>query len=125
MEQTLMQQLEPFLARHPGRGTLRVQVSTGQGTFPVPQALVEVSVVAGGQRLPLYQLRTNESGIVEDLALPAQAKSVSQNEETARGSATLYTVSVSHPGFLPLLDRTVALFDGIQTILPANLEPTM
>lgn len=125
MEQTLMQQLEPFLVRHPGRGTLRVQVSTGQGTFPVPQALVEVSVLVDGQRLPLYRLRTDGSGIVDDLALPTQAKSVSQNEETARGSATLYTVSVSHPGFLPLLDRTVALFDGVETILPANLQPTM
>ena len=31
-----------FLAAHPERGTLRVQVSTGRGLFPVEGARVEI-----------------------------------------------------------------------------------
>ena len=39
-----LQQLQPFLEGNPGRGTLRVQVSTARGAFPVNRAVVEVAV---------------------------------------------------------------------------------
>ena len=58
-----LQQLQPFLEGNPERGVLRVQVSTALGAFPVNRALVEVAVMLGGGRVPLYRRRTDSSGI--------------------------------------------------------------
>ena len=60
-------QWEPFLSGHPGRGTVRVQVSTAEGAFPVTGARVEVSAKVQGIAILLYRQMTDESGIVQGL----------------------------------------------------------
>ena len=118
-----LEQLGPFLTANPGRGTMRVQVTTAHNAFPIADASVEVSAVLSGTALPLYRRKTDASGIVENLVLPAKPGFVSQREETASQSGTLYTVTVSHPGFRPLIDRRVVIYDGVETIFPAALQP--
>lgn len=120
-----LDQLGSFLTAHPGRGTMRIQVSTADGTFPIADAVVEVSAVLGGTALPLYRRKTNSSGIVDNLILPAKPRFISQREETASDSGTLYTVSVSRSGFRPLTDTRVVIYDGVETIFPAALQPSM
>ena len=130
-EQPLPMQADPedayelFLQEHPGRGTLRVQVSTAGGTFPVPQAVVEVSRVFGGVRRTLYRAFTNQSGIVDQLILPALPAAYSQQESTAIDSGTQYQVSVSRADFIPLSDKTIEVYDRVDTILPVALRPSM
>lgn len=116
-------QWEPFLGNHTGRGTVRVQVSTAEGAFPVPDARVDVAVVVRGVTVPLYKEQTDQSGIVHGLVLPAAPLSASQSPATADGSATVYLVSVRHPRFYAIIDRPVDVFDTIETVLPADLEP--
>jgi hypothetical protein len=114
---------EEFLRSHPGRGNLKVQVSTARGTFPVAGALVEVTKAFDGVERVLYKNVTNPSGIVERMPLPALPVEYSQQESTAERSGTQYQVSVYHPGFMPLRFSTVEIYDGIETILPVPLEP--
>ena len=57
-----LQQLQPFLEGNPERGSLRVQVSTAYGAFPVNRALVEVAVMLNGARVLLYRKRTDSGG---------------------------------------------------------------
>jgi len=114
---------EVFQQTHPGRGSLRVQVSTARGTFPVSGAWVEVSRVFDGSRRVLYRGMTDNSGIVEKIVLPTLPASYSRQESTAADSGTVYQVSVYHPGFVPLVDSDVELYDRIETILPVALEP--
>ena len=114
---------EAFLRTHPGRGGLKVQVSTARGTFPVANALVEVTKEFDGVERVLYKNVTNPSGIVEGMALPALPVGYSQQESTAESSGTQYQVSVFHPAFMPLRLNTVEVYDGIETILPVALEP--
>ncbi|MBQ7485259.1 MAG: hypothetical protein IJT78_01380 [Oscillospiraceae bacterium] len=112
-----------FIEENPGRGTLRVQVSTARGTFPVPGAQVEVSRVFNSVRRILYSRMTDLSGIAGAMALPAQATGASLNELTAGTSGTVYQVSVYHAGYLPLRLSNVEIYNGIETILPVALEP--
>ena len=114
---------EAFLRSHPGRGSLRVQVSTARGTFPVANALVEVTKTFDGVERVLYKNVTNTSGIVEGMHLPALPVGYSRQESTAGSSGTEYQVSVYHPGFAPLRSSTVEVYDGIETILPVALQP--
>ena len=114
---------EEFLRTHPGRGNLKVQVSTARGTFPVANALVEVTKEFDGVERVLYKNVTNPSGIVERMPLPALPVGYSQQESTAESSGTQYQVSVYHPAFVPLRFSTVEVYDGIETILPVALQP--
>ena len=118
-----LDQLGPFLAENYARGTLRVQVFSAQGVFPVPDAVIEDSAVLDGTVLPLYRRYTDESGIADDMILPTKPKIDSQREETAADSGALYLVNVSHPQYQPLTDHTVVIYDGIETIYPALMFP--
>ena len=114
---------EAFVRTHPGRGSLRVQVSTARGTFPVPGAVVEVTRTFDGVRRILYSALTDNSGVVEHMILPALPADRSLQESTAEGSGTVYEVSVYHPSFAPLQNSSVEVYDRIETILPVALLP--
>lgn len=118
-----LQQLQPFLDRNPGRGALRVQVSTALGAFPVPRALVEVAVMLDGARVLLYRKRTDSSGIADGFVLPAKPAYESQSPGTAGDSSANYVVSVSHPAYESVSDLDVGVFAGNKTILPVALTP--
>lgn len=118
-----IRQLQPFLDSNPGRGTLRVQVSTASGTLPVSQALVEVAVILNGGRIPLYRRRTDSSGIADGFVLPARPFADSQSPGTASGSAIGYAVSIHHPAYLSVADLAADVFIDTNSILPVALTP--
>ncbi|MDO4811662.1 MAG: hypothetical protein Q3985_06985 [Eubacteriales bacterium] len=111
-----------FLLSHPGRGTLKVQVTTGDGAFPVSQARVEVQHLFGNTPRLLFKNVTDISGITDNMVLPALPASYSQTAATARNSGTEYLVSVYHPSYLPF-EMPISVYDGVETILPVALEP--
>ena len=116
---------DEFENNHPGRGTLKVQVSTAQGSIPVSSARVGVDVIYNGQRLVVYKNTTDESGIVDGLVLPALPKELSENYETAQDSGTEYLVSVYHDTYVDKPDMLIKIYDKVETILPVNLVPEM
>ena len=116
-------QIEAFLRAHPGRGILRVQAGTVRGTFPVKGALVRVTKVIGGAVQDFYRGTTDESGILEGMALPAMPRELSQNSVTAGESGTEYFVSVEHPDYVPQNARRIVLYDRVETLLPVDLVP--
>ena len=110
-----------FVRDHPAKGGLKVQVSAANGAFPVPDATVEVSLVLEDESVVLYNNVTDESGIVDNMPLPALPSAYSQTSLTANGSGTEYVVSVYHPAFREQKDVRVTIFDSIKTILPIDL----
>ena len=114
---------EWFLDAHPERGTLRVQVSTGRGLFPVEGARVEVYRDFGDQRAVFYEGVTDRSGIVDDIRLPALPAGWSQSAETAGISGTIYQAAVRHPQCSTVDGRPVTVFPRIETVLAVSLEP--
>ena len=111
-----------FMDAHPERGTLRVQVSTGRGLFPVEGARVEIYRNFGPERTVFYEGVTDASGIVEDIRLPALPAGWSQSAETAGISGTAYQVAVRHPQYGTVEGRPVTVFPRIETILAVSLE---
>ncbi len=115
---------DEFVRKYPGRGKLKVQISAAKGTFPVKDVVVDVAVIYNGIRYTIYNDLTNNSGIVDNLVLPARPCEYSQNPLTAsaKDEATYY-ISVYHPDFLAVNNFAVAVYDAIETILPIALEP--
>ena len=117
--------LDEFKGTYSGRGTLKVQVTSGQGTLPVPLANVEVFTVYNGERLLIFSDRTDQSGIVESIILPALPTELSENYETAENSGTEYLVNVKHASFEEKIDVPIKIYNGIESILPVNLIPVL
>lgn len=113
---------QPFSPPQQEFGTLRLQVSTALGAFPVPNAVIEVLSENGGTLL--FRGTTDESGIADGLSLPAKPREASQNPDTAADSAVRYTVTVSHPVFIPQT-HPVFIYTAVKTILPVVLIPIL
>ena len=111
-----------FLDAHPERGSVRVQVSTGRGLFPVEGARVEIYRRLGPEPTVFYEGVTDASGIAEDIRLPALPAGWSQSAETAGISGTTYQVAVRHPQYGTVEGRPVTVFPRIETILAVSLE---
>ena len=110
------QQLADFFREHPGQGRLRVQISTGRGSFPVGGARVEVTRDLNGGRQVFYRADSDRSGIVTGITLPALAGS-------DRAGGTEYQVWVEHPTYLPVTGREIQVYPGVETVLPVDLQP--
>ena len=110
-----------FLDAHPERGSVRVQVSTGRGLFPVEGARVEIYRHLGPEPTVFYEGVTDASGIAEDIRLPALPAGWSQSAETAGISGTVYQVSVRHPQPGTVEGRPVTVFPRIETVLAVSL----
>ena len=112
-----------FLDAHPERGSVRVQVSTGRGLFPVEGARVEIYRRLGPEPTVFYEGVTDASGIAEDIRLPALPAGWSQSAETAGISGTIYQAAVRHPQYSTVDGRPVTVFPRIETVLAVSLEP--
>lgn len=112
-----------FMRYHGGRGRLRLQVFTAEGTYPVAGARVRVTRRMGGRMQTFYEGTTDISGLVRGILLPAMPEEESNDPLTAGHSGTVYLVGVLHPKFRAVAARAVAVYDTVESILPVELEP--
>ena len=116
-------EFEDYINQNPGRGSLKVQVSAANRSFPVKNVFVDVALVQNGMRYSIYHDVTDSSGIVNEIVLPSCQAADNNSPETAGKSNTTYLVSVYHPAFEEIVDFPVTIQDRIETILPVALEP--
>ena len=117
--------LEEFKGTYSGNGKLKVSVTSGQGSLPVQLAEVEVFSVFNGERLLIFTDRTDSSGIVDNIVLPALPTELSENYETAEKSGVEYFVTVKHKSFEDVIDIPIKIYNKIESILPVNLGPVL
>ncbi len=99
-------------------GVLRVWITAAGGTLPVSGVAVQVRN-EGGELL--HVLRSGESGLTAAVALPAPA--ATQSLVPGAKAYTTYFVSVEVPGYTPVRELAVPLFDGITSLQPIALLP--
>lgn len=111
-----------FTQLNPGRGSLKVQVSTAREAFPIKDVVVDVAVEYMGKRYTIYNDLTDSSGIVDKMVLPARPAADSLSAKTAFDE-TRYLVSLYSPYYNPVNNYAVTVYDNIETILPISLVP--
>ena len=116
-------EFEKYITDNPGRGSLKVQISAANQSFPVKNVFVEVALVEDGVRYSLYHDVTDSSGIVNEIVLPSCSATQNNSPETAGQNEKTYLVSAYHPAFAEIIDYPVTIQDRIETILPIALEP--
>lgn len=115
--------VDAFMQAHPERGALRIQVTAGP--FPVAGAQVEVFRLFGQLRQVFYRGVTDQSGILQGIALPRCRRRGRSHPTRRMSPATNYQVTVRHPMFAPDVGRNAAVYARTETILPVALEPLL
>ena len=114
---------EDYIGSHPGRGSLKIQVSTANQSFPVKGVYVDVAWKKDGVRYTLYHDVTDSSGIVDEIVLPCCMGGDNNDPATAGKGDDAYLVSIYHPAFREITDFPVTIQDRVESILPVSLEP--
>lgn len=103
-------------------GYLRIKVSSGEGAFPIEDAIVLISPNNKENNGVLYSLRTDSSGLTEEVPLPTKPKSLSESPGTPSPFFT-YNIETKKDGYYTVNNMNVPVFEGVRATLPVNLVP--
>ena len=112
--------LAQFLQENPDQGILRIQAFRGPQSIPVQDVRITVSRQLGEGEYVFFTGKTDESGLIDPIVLPAPNRSQSLQPGGNNPSAT-YTVRAEHPKFQPQ-EITVNLYQAVKTVQPIQLQ---
>lgn len=104
-------------------GTLIVRVFAAEEAIPIPDTVVRI--VGANEQNPdvRYSLVTDEDGVTEAITLPTPSKSYSMSPGSPESPYSVYDVTVLKDGYYTKVIRNVAVFSGIESVLPVNMIP--
>ncbi len=105
-------------------GTLRIRATSASGAVPIMGAIVRITGGDEGDRMIAKSLITDSDGITVSVKLPTPNRSYSLDPNGADTPYALYDVVVTADGYYTKRISGVAVFSGIDAILPVNMIPT-
>lgn len=104
-----------------GTGKLAVNVTTGEGLFPVEGATVIISDTEAAGGSEIASVTTDISGKTPVIFLPAPARAMSLAPDGKGDARARYTVTVMVPGYVTTVVEGVSVFDGITSIQKVDM----
>lgn len=108
-----------FQKNFPNTGKLKVQVYTAQQAIPVSGVKITVICDATGKRVEFFSGYTDESGIIDDIELPAPLLDEGKSEVP---KCLRYKVIAEYANLIKEYDSTI--YAGIKTLQLINLFPS-
>jgi hypothetical protein len=105
-------------------GTLRIRASSASGAIPIMGAVVRITGGDEEDRMVAKSLITDNDGVTAPVRLPTPNRSYSLDPNGADTPYALYDVVVTADGYYTKRIAGVAIFSGIDAILPVNMIPT-
>lgn len=106
----------------PNIGYIMVQTLTARRTFPVANAIVEISKDFIQGRHIISRQITDLSGQIEKVEVPAVSKDFA-NSPGNNHPYTTYTIIVKHPEYATLTFKDVPVFEGIVSWQTVDMVP--
>lgn len=100
-------------------GRLKVRITTAQ-LAPVANATVSVSLASTPDTV-LNQLKTDASGLTEEIELPAPPRDYSQQPSTEQPYAE-YTINITSPDYVPITVQNAEILPNITAIQEATVQ---
>jgi len=110
---------EDFMRSNPELGYLKIQTIGAGGAIPISNALVMVYKDIGEENVVFFEGRTNSSGVIENIVLPAPSK----NSNTEVPGLALYSVNITHPMYRPIEKYSFEIISGIKDIEYIRMSP--
>ena len=103
-------------------GKLAIRSYVAGGALPLANVIVTIRGASEENRDVQYSLVTDVDGLTPFINLPAPDKISSQSPGNV--GYGLYDIEASAEGYYSKIIRSVAVFDGISTVLPINMIPS-
>ena len=104
-------------------GTLSVRAYSAGEAEPISGAVVRIKGAEEDNRFVIYSLLTDYDGITKTVTLPAPAKSNSLSPGAKEIPYSVYDIEITKDGFYTKRFFNVAVFSGINAVLPVNMIP--
>ena len=104
-------------------GRLYARAFTAGGALPVEGVLVRIRSADEENRGFERSFLTDRSGLTPSVSLPTPPKSLSAQEGATENPYALYDVEVLAEGFYKKEFYNVAVFSGVESVLPVQMIP--
>ena len=115
---------ESFISENPDTGFLKVQVFTAYGAVPISDTSIIISKDIEDYRVIFYQGVTDDSGIIENISLPAPLTVKVANPDIIPGY-TIYDMTAIHEGFETIKKFSIGMFGDVKVIQYVKMTPTI
>lgn len=113
--------LEEYLMKNPHAGVLKVVAFTAKGFIPISEARVYITKLIGEDRVMMEKGLTDESGILDNIVLPAPSRNTSFLQNEAELPYAVYDIKVEHADYESVLKSDVPIYEGIKSIQNINM----
>ena len=110
-----------FLSDNKGLGILKIRAYTASEALPIKNLYVTVSKVIDDKNIIFYEGTTNDSGIIDNIKLPAP-KVIVDNQITP--NSTSYKVKTKYMN-QDYSDHTVTIYENILVVQNINVVPNI
>ncbi len=104
-------------------GTLRIRATSASGAIPITGAIARITGGEEFNRDIAKSLVTDSDGVTPKTTLPTPNRSYSLTPKDEESPFALYDVEVTAEGYFTKRIIGVAIFSGINAILPVNMIP--
>lgn len=104
-------------------GTLIVRVFAAEEAIPIADSIVRIVGAEELNRDIQYSVVTDEDGVTPVVTLPTPAKSYSLSPGSPEPVYSVYDVTVMKENYYTKVVRNVAVFSGVESVLPVNMIP--
>lgn len=111
--------IEEFKKNNPGVGYLKIRAYAASGAIPVRGLNIVISNYIDGKNIVFYEGKTNESGVIDKIALPAPL--INSNDLIIPNSIT-YDLRAYIEGRVDKIYK-VNIFDGVIVIQNISIAP--
>lgn len=111
-----------FALANPSQGYLKIRAYAASGALPISNLNIIVSKIIDNNYIIFFEGKTNSSGIIEKITLPAPK--LDPNNLDAPNSTT-YDINATYPQDNLNETYKVNIYENIYVIQPINVVPTM
>lgn len=113
-----------FIRENPDIGHVKVQVFTAYGAIPVSDTQIIITKDIEEYRVVFFQGKTDSSGIISDISLPAPKTVTSATPEVVP-EYTIYDLTAIHQGYETLKSYSIGIFGGVNIIQYVKMLPNI
>ena len=117
-----LDEYKQFINENPDIGILKVQVFTAYGAIPISDTDIIISKNIGNYRVVFFKGKTDSSGIIADIELPAPPFELVPNPDVPP-KYTLYDLSAIHIGYESIKQYSIGMFGGVKIIQYVKMNP--
>ncbi len=117
-----LDEYQQFLSENPDTGTLRVQAFTAYGAIPIADTEIVITKDIGDYHVTFFQGKTDSSGIISNIQLPAPKTEKVASSETPP-QYTLYDLAAINVDYETIKKYSVGMFGGVGIVLYIKMNP--